>query len=429
MQKLTHLFNRIRERLLVELDLLMWQWQNRARRRVPVPAPQKRALISGLLTSYATAKVEAIYAGELRQQGYAVTVILERSNRLLERIFRATGPTDFCFTEGLEHQPSEKWLSLEEETARLLPDSPTMENLLDLEWYQIRVGRHAMSSLVRRLRIGRLDIQNREHMQAAQDAIKQSISSSLTAFAVLDSMTADLALFCEKGYTPSAELCDACTVRGVDVVQWVGAPQSDHLVYKRFTLANRGDHPLALSKKTWEETRASALGAQGETDFSAAILKRFEMNYASGAWYNRQQLQKGKSILYPEQTRQKLGVAPGRKIAVIFAHILYDATFFYGDSLYPDYQTWLVETVRGAVDNPNLDWIVKVHPVNVWRSAMDGSEMEQLEAIALREELGDLPPHIRLLGADTDINTYSLFSTIDYGLTVRGTIGLELPCY
>src|SRR5262249_44702094 len=31
--------------------------------------------------------------------------------------------------------------------------------------------------------------------------------------------------------------------------------------------------------------------------------------------------------------------------------------------------------------------------------------------------------------ADTDINTQSLFPLIDYGLTVRGTIGLELPCF
>jgi hypothetical protein len=31
--------------------------------------------------------------------------------------------------------------------------------------------------------------------------------------------------------------------------------------------------------------------------------------------------------------------------------------------------------------------------------------------------------------ADTPINTYSLFRAIDYGLTVRGTIGMELPCY
>src|SRR5665213_2023901 len=33
------------------------------------------------------------------------------------------------------------------------------------------------------------------------------------------------------------------------------------------------------------------------------------------------------------------------------------------------------------------------------------------------------------MAADTDINTFSLFDVADYGLTVRGTIGMELPCY
>jgi hypothetical protein len=114
---------------------------------------------------------------------------------------------------------------------------------------------------------------------------------------------------------------------------------------------------------------------------------------------------------------------------VIFSHILYDATFFYGENLFPDYLSWLVETVRIAIGNPALNWIVKVHPVNLWRSQMDGVPMEQLEARALEREFGSLPPHIKIMTADTPINTYSLFGAIDYGLTVRGTIGMELPCY
>ena len=127
--------------------------------------------------------------------------------------------------------------------------------------------------------------------------------------------------------------------------------------------------------------------------------------------------------------REELGLDPARKTAVIFAHILYDATFFYGESVYPDYETWLVETVRHAIANPNLNWIVKVHPVNVWRSNMDGAELEQLEVGALKRAFGELPDNVRIMPAETIVNTYSLFGIIDYGLTVRGTIGMELPCF
>ena len=158
-------------------------------------------------------------------------------------------------------------------------------------------------------------------------------------------------------------------------------------------------------------------------------MDRITSHYRSGAWYNRQQLQMGKRIIPRAEVRSKLGVRPDRKVAVIFAHILFDATFFYGESIYPDYEQWLIETVRGAIANPGLDWVVKVHPVNVWRSRMDGVPMEQIEAEALLREFGKLPPHVSLMKAETEINTYSLFEAIDFGITVRGTIGMELPCF
>ena len=129
------------------------------------------------------------------------------------------------------------------------------------------------------------------------------------------------------------------------------------------------------------------------------------------------------------EVRSQLGLCSERKVAVIFAHILYDATFFYGESIYSDYERWLIETVRGAIANPELDWVVKVHPVNIWRSRMDGVPMEQIEAQLLRREFGKLPKHVSLMPADTEINTFSLFESIDFGLTVRGTIGMELPCF
>ena len=48
---------------------------------------------------------------------------------------------------------------------------------------------------------------------------------------------------------------------------------------------------------------------------------------------------------------------------------------------------------------------------------------------ALRRHFGNLPGHVKLMRADTGINTFSLFDVADYGLTVRGTIGMELPCF
>ena len=232
-------------------------------------------------------------------------------------------------------------------------------------------------------------------------------------------------MFNERGYTPAGEVFDGCLLRGVDTIQWCGAPQSDCLIYRRYTLDTRGEHPLALSDVMWGRLLTMPWSAADDQ----AVADRIAANYASGAWYNRQQLQEGKAILSADEVRRILGLDPSKKTAVIFSHILYDATFFYGESLFEDYEQWLVETVRAAIANPRLNWVVKVHPVNVWRSRMDGAELVQLEAQTLHRHFGALPDHVKLMAADTPVNTFSLFDIADYGLTVRGTIGMELPCF
>jgi len=60
---------------------------------------------------------------------------------------------------------------------------------------------------------------------------------------------------------------------------------------------------------------------------------------------------------------------------------------------------------------------------------MDAAPLERLEEAALYNEFTELPDHIKILYPDTEINTLSLFNAIDYGVTVRGTVGIELPCY
>ena len=79
---------------------------------------------------------------------------------------------------------------------------------------------------------------------------------------------------------------------------------------------------------------------------------------------------------------KELKVNKSKKTAVIFSHIFYDATFFFGRNIYFDYQEWLIQTVKIAIQNKNINWILKVHPVNIWRSRMDNAKLENLETKA-----------------------------------------------
>ncbi len=410
------MFTRITQRLAYERDFTNW---SRSLGQVPKPEGSKVVLLADLVSSLASYKAQALFARALIPHGYRPVVLLHGRNKVAERFYNAAQSTRFIY---LDDFIKNDFI----DQARELLDTPdAFDRLLTLEIDGIRIGRNVLSLVLRRLRTGRLVTGNSQQLALAVEILAQSLAAKAAGEIVLDHVKPSLAIFNERGYTPAGELFDLCVMRGIDTIQWLGAPQADRLLFKRYTLANRASHPLALDPVTWNHLQAKPLDSTSREE----IMTQLASHYGSGAWFNRQQLQTDKNLMEPEEVRQVLGVSSGRKIAVIFCHILYDATFFYGSSLFKDYEEWLVETVRSAIANPHLDWIIKVHPVNVWRSRMDGQPMEQLESIALHRAFGELPPHIRIMPADTSINTWSLFQTIDYSLTVRGTVGMETPCF
>jgi hypothetical protein len=157
----------------------------------------------------------------------------------------------------------------------------------------------------------------------------------------------------------------------------------------------------------------------------AELRREIDHNYATGDWYSRGGTQFNRRILTAAEVRDRLALDPRKKTAIIFAHIVWDATLFWGRDLFENYEDWLIQTVRAACRNPHVNWVIKIHPANVVKSAWEDYRGEAAEEIAIRDRIGELPPHVVLIPASNDINTFSLFDVMDYCVTVRGTIGVE----
>jgi hypothetical protein len=100
---------------------------------------------------------------------------------------------------------------------------------------------------------------------------------------------------------------------------------------------------------------------------------------------------------------------------------------FYGTDIYPDQGRWFEETVRVASEEDRVQWLIKLHPALYWMIRFDGSRERPAELDMIREVVGELPPHVRLLLPDADISNVDLFQLLDVGITIRGTVGIELP--
>jgi len=382
-----------------------------APRLVPKGAPIKRALIVTKGTVHG-AQIELGLIKGLELAGFTPVVLTDRA---LEKFYRLAGVTEFLRWE--DYSPPEPTAA----AAALVAKAAAVDDLLPIEHAGARVGKFALSTTFRSLRAGRLDFSRDVTRRTLAGHLAAGMARADAAHRILDQARPDLALFMGNRYTGQGELMDVCLERGIDVLTWFDAHRSSSLMLKRYRLANRDRHHGSIGDETWERLQAMAWTAAHD----AALRRELHDNYAAGDWYSRGGTQVNKSIVAATELRARLGLDPARKTAVIFPHIVWDATLFWGADLFTNYEDWLVETVRAACANPRVNWVIKIHPAHVAKSAMERYQGEAAELAAIRERVGPLPPHVTVIAPDTDINTFSLFAIMDYCLTVRGTIGIE----
>jgi hypothetical protein len=411
-----------------ELDLLKDYLQFRGatgRMLASVPLPPRDegpALIVSLTNWVAQVKAEIVFAKLLQARGLRPVILTLRTARRGERYFRAAGLADFVYLD--DFSPTEA--SARHSASDALPGPLTsMDALLQVTYRGVDVGRHALSTLARELRQGGLDLADPRVAPRVVAAHTHSREVADAAHAAVQRVQPRLALFLERGYTPYGEVFDVLVGGGVDTIQWVHSHRKDAFALKRYRTETRGVHPFSLSERSWERVRAAPwTDAQDE-----ALTRQLRGRYEDGTWFNRKFAQTGKEIVSPDEVRQRLGLDPGKKTAVIYSHVLWDATFFYGENLFEDYEAWLIETLRAACANDRVNWIVKIHPDYVWKLKQARTGAEARDQTAIRSIFGTLPAHVKIVEPDTRLSTLSMFSITDYGLTVRGTVGIELPCF
>lgn len=227
----------------------------------------------------------------------------------------------------------------------------------------------------------------------------------------------------EKALSGTCESFYEAIHRGIDYVQWCGSLEPNKLTIKRYTQANYRVHPNSVSAKAFADTAY-------ESRFAETVSGILNTNYATGNIYiYKSHKLDSKPILTREEMQKRLRLDSSKRTAILFSHVLNDANLFYGDDLFEGgFKEWLVKTIEAAAQNDRVNWILKLHPANALKRSFAGYSGEYAEILAIRELLGEVPRNVTIIKPEaTDINPFSFFKLADYGITVRGTIGIELP--
>lgn len=378
-------------------------------------APARRALFLGM-GNVTAAYLETFLRKSFELAGYDPVVLVPR-NRVIKQTYRALGCRRLVSMDAFQ--------SLLPRRIKDIGDYGSMDELLAFEFNGIRCGKYAASTLMRMTRCGDFDFSERHVHATARDAVFASVDYASTAERMLDDLQPDAVVFVDRGYSPSGELFDACIKRGLPAYTWNAAHRNNTVMLKRYTVKNSDVHPSSLSADTWSKLQ----NLDWREDRWNAVRDELLSCYRSGEWYGEVGTQLNKALFERRALQKKLSLDPAKKTAVIFPHIFWDATFFWGVDLFGSYESWFIETLRGACANDRLNWVIKVHPANLVKDVRDGFRGEHSELTAIRKVVGTLPVHIKLIPADTDISTLSLYQVMDYCLTVRGTVGVEAACF
>ncbi len=301
----------------------------------------------------------------------------------------------------------------------------TLDDALALTHAGCAVGKYALSTLMRRTRRGDIPLDDPATAAEFRAYARRSVATAEAQTRLIAAARPDLVCFYDRGYTPDGELFDAALAAGAGATTLNAAHRSGLLMLKRYHSGNRDQHPASLSAESWEAVKAMPWSEARWRELHDELADA----YRSGTWYDEVGTQRDREILDRDRVFEALGLDPAKKTAVVFAHLFWDATFFWGRDLFGTYEAWFKAVAAVAARNPQLNWVFKIHPANLVKSRRDGYAGEPSEFVALREALGELPPHIKLMPADHPVSTFSLFDAMDYCLTVRGTVGLEAACF
>jgi hypothetical protein len=119
-----------------------------------------------------------------------------------------------------------------------------------------------------------------------------------------------------------------------------------------------------------------------------------------------------------DTTRKMLGLDE-RPVVMLAANVLGDSLTL-GRNVFAESMTeWMTRTVRFFADRPEVQLVIRVHPGETL--VPQARSMGQVA----RDALPILPPHIHVVGATDNINTYDMIEIADLGLVYTTTVGVE----
>ncbi len=390
------------------------------RRTPPVDPGSARPgllIVAGRAMNTQWCQLWAVLGGVFRREEYMPFVLTSRKQPIRNLYFWLAG-IEPIYIEALQVDsiPIPKTVSDQIDGLR------TFLEFKDFAFDGVPVGQMSISTYGRLRATGIIDLSQPETRQELRSWLVYLYQTLVVAQRLYEQRNIQMLFFTEVFMEEYGAFYYAALNRQLNVIRFAGTVRDEAVIVQHLTKQSDRTHHAAISPQSWARICQYADSPVVDRELHQNFLDRY-----GDRWALSKRNQPNTRIMPPAEARALLGVPDGRKIGVIFSHILYDTLFFFGEDLFPCYADWFVETVKAACLNPKVQWFVKVHPSNLWRGELEHFFGGKYEEVRLIERyIGQLPDHVRLVYPDTAISPYTWFQIADFGITVRGTPGIEL---
>lgn len=368
--------------------------------------------------NYYSIKIELLFAFVLKSEGWKIYFLCEKSKYWTNKYIKWSRIGKVIFIEDYINK------NVVDETNNIIDEQNNLDEIKNITYKGAWVGPQILSSIFRSYKAGVLDFQDSQVKIRLSSIVQNSFKYVNIAEHISESFKFNMCVVNEPNYEINGALVDILIKNEVDVIQYTQPSKDDALILKRLNKQTRREHPASVSKVNftsivkgeWNDVNDSKL----EEEFTAR--------------YNGSNLlqKRNQAVNYEADinTLSLLGLSKkDKKIACIFCPVLWDANLFYGEDLFRDFGDWLRETLIAASENNKVIWLLKLHPANTWKMQNEGASGSAADYKIINSLFKSLPENIIVIEPDFKVSTLNLFKIIDYGVTVRGTIGMELPCF
>jgi hypothetical protein len=284
----------------------------------------------------------------------------------------------------------------------------TWDTLDTLEWDGLNVGKNVRSSITRYLQGAALT----GHEAIVHEYAYSGLVAACAASRAMERFKPWRVFMSHGTYIDWGTALHTAFGRGIPVTGWKASYLSWHFYLRHVEDPTRIDFKR-LSRACWSEMMSRDL-----TPAENARLDKFLVDrYHNKISFDMKQLKTYRR----DVSDLKAKYAPsGKPVWAVLAHINWDSVSDYAPMAYPSFDDWMIDTIRHAIAVPDVQWLIKIHPVEAWDNPASGVQR------LIEREFPSLPDHVRVIPAEEDVNPANLYEMIDGGVTVYGTAGLEL---